>query len=55
MRKQAWERTLNAATSGLRHPIPNLGISNDLRALIMNRTNTLSAEVAVDDGSIKSI
>ncbi|MET4807110.1 SDR family oxidoreductase [Limibacillus sp. MBR-115] len=55
MRAQGWGRILNTASSGVRQPIPNLGISNALRASIVGWAKTLSAEVAGDGVTVNTI
>lgn len=48
MRERRWGRILVLTSSGVRQPIPNLGISNALRASLVGWAKTLSAEVAAD-------
>jgi 3-oxoacyl-[acyl-carrier protein] reductase len=55
MREQGWGRILTVASSGVRQPIPNLGISNALRASIVTWSKTLSAEVAADGITVNTI
>ena len=46
MRAQRWGRILTVASSGVKQPIPELGISNTLRASLLNWSKTLGLEVA---------
>jgi 3-oxoacyl-[acyl-carrier protein] reductase len=48
MRERGWGRLVALASSGVVQPIPNLVISNALRASIVGWAKTLSAEVAAD-------
>jgi 3-oxoacyl-[acyl-carrier protein] reductase len=48
MREQRWGRILTSTSSGVQQPIPNLGISNSLRAALVTWSKTLAAEVAAD-------
>src|SRR5205085_9122814 len=46
MRTRGWGRVVNIVSSGVIQPIPNLGISNALRASIVAWGKTLAGEVA---------
>jgi 3-oxoacyl-[acyl-carrier protein] reductase len=46
MRERGWGRILTIASTGVVQPIPNLVMSNALRASIVGWSKTLSAEVA---------
>lgn len=46
MRAQRWGRIVSIASTGLQQPIPNLVLSNTLRASVMGYLKTLSNEVA---------
>jgi len=48
MRARQWGRIITSASSGVIAPIPNLGISNTLRASLVAWSKTLSREVACD-------
>ena len=48
MRARKWGRIITSASSGVISPIPNLGISNTLRASLVAWSKTLSREVARD-------
>jgi 3-oxoacyl-[acyl-carrier protein] reductase len=48
MRERQWGRILTIASMGVEQPIPNLVISNALRASIRGWAKTLAAEVAKD-------
>jgi 3-oxoacyl-[acyl-carrier protein] reductase len=46
MRAQKWGRIINVGSTGMLQPLPNMVLSNTLRASIMGWMKTLSAEVA---------
>jgi 3-oxoacyl-[acyl-carrier protein] reductase len=46
MKEQGWGRILTVASSGVFEPIPNLALSNTLRAALVGWNKTLAAEVA---------
>lgn len=48
MRARGWGRILTVTSSGVIQPIPNLGLSNTLRASLVAWNKTLSVEVARD-------
>jgi len=48
MRERKWGRILTCTSSGVLQPIPNLGISNTLRASLVTWSKTLAAEVAAE-------
>ena len=48
MRERKWGRILTSTSSGVLQPIPNLGISNALRASLVTWSKTLAAEVAAE-------
>jgi 3-oxoacyl-[acyl-carrier protein] reductase len=48
MRARKWGRIITSASSGIIAPIPNLGLSNALRASLMGWSKTLAREVAAD-------
>lgn len=48
MRAQGWGRIVTSTSSGVIAPIPNLGISNTLRASLLGWSKTLAREVAAD-------
>ena len=48
MRARRWGRIITIASSGVEQPIPNLGISNTVRAAVIGWSKTLSNEVAAD-------
>ncbi len=48
MRQRGWGRVLTIASSGTQQPIPNLALSNTLRAALVGFTKTLATEVAAD-------
>jgi 3-oxoacyl-[acyl-carrier protein] reductase len=49
MRAKGWGRIITSTSSGVVAPIPNLGISNTLRASLVAWSKTIASEVA-DDG-----
>ncbi|MCC7283256.1 MAG: SDR family oxidoreductase [Acetobacteraceae bacterium] len=48
MRAQKFGRIIAVGSAGMIQPIPNLALSNTLRAAIVGWTKTLSSEVAID-------
>jgi 3-oxoacyl-[acyl-carrier protein] reductase len=48
MRKQGWGRVLVVGSTGMQHPIPNLALSNTLRAAIWGWLKTYAGEAAKD-------
>lgn len=48
MRERGWGRIITSTSSGAIAPIPNLGISNTLRASLHSWSKTLAREVAPD-------
>lgn len=55
MRQRKWGRVITSATSGVVSPIPNLGISNTLRASLVTWSKTLSQEVARDGVTVNVV
>ncbi|WMS44668.1 SDR family oxidoreductase [Acuticoccus sp. MNP-M23] len=48
MRERKWGRIITSTSSGVVAPIPNLGLSNALRATLLGWSKTLAAEVGRD-------
>lgn len=48
MRENGWGRVLTVASSGVVQPIPNLSISNTIRASLVGWNKSLSNEIAAD-------
>ncbi|WP_226575096.1 SDR family oxidoreductase [Acuticoccus sediminis] len=48
MRERKWGRIITSTSSGVVAPIPNLGLSNALRATLVGWSKTLAAEVGRD-------
>ena len=55
MRQRRFGRIVNIVSSGVVQPIPNLGISNALRAAIVGWAKTLAGEVAADGVTVNSV
>jgi 3-oxoacyl-[acyl-carrier protein] reductase len=55
MRQRGWGRILTILSSGVVQPIPNLGLSNTLRAALVTWAKTLATEVAADGVTVNSI
>jgi 3-oxoacyl-[acyl-carrier protein] reductase len=55
MRERGWGRIINVVSSGVVQPIPNLGMSNTLRASIIGWAKTLANEVAADGVTVNSV
>jgi 3-oxoacyl-[acyl-carrier protein] reductase len=48
MRERGWGRIVTSASSGVITPIPNLGLSNSLRSVLVGWSKTLAREVGRD-------
>ena len=48
MRARKWGRIITSTSSGVVAPIPNLGVSNALRATLVGWSKTLAREIAAD-------
>ncbi len=55
MRAQGFGRIVSIASTGLQQPIPNLVLSNTLRAALLGYLKTLSAEVAGDGVTVNLV
>lgn len=55
MRARGFGRVINLVSSGVAQPIPNLGLSNALRASIVGWAKTLAAEVAKDGVTVNCV
>jgi 3-oxoacyl-[acyl-carrier protein] reductase len=55
MRARKWGRIVNLASSSVKAPIPNLALSNALRAGLLGALKTLSREVAADGVTVNVI
>jgi 3-oxoacyl-[acyl-carrier protein] reductase len=55
MRDGGWGRILVVSSSGIVQPIPNLGISNAIRASQVGWAKTLSSEVAPDGVTVNTV
>lgn len=55
MQASGWGRVINIVSSGVVQPIPNLGISNALRASIIGWAKTLAGEVAAHGITVNSV
>ena len=55
MRERRWGRLLVISSSGIAQPIPNLGISNAIRASQVGWAKTLSSETAADGVTVNTI
>ena len=55
MRQRRFGRVINIVSSGVVQPIPNLGLSNAVRAAIVGWAKTLAAEVAADGVTVNSV
>lgn len=55
MRERTWGRILVVSSSGIVQPIPNLGISNAVRAAQVGWAKTLSSEVAPDGVTVNTV
>lgn len=48
MRKKGWGRVITIASSGVEQPIPNLGLSNALRASLAGWSKSMATDLAPD-------
>lgn len=55
MRDRGWGRIVVVSSSGIIQPIPNLGISNAIRASQVGWAKTLSSEVAPDGVTVNTV
>jgi 3-oxoacyl-[acyl-carrier protein] reductase len=55
MRARGWGRVINVVSSGVVQPIPNLGVSNTLRASVIGWGKTLAAEVAGEGVTVNAV
>ncbi|MFT0860554.1 SDR family oxidoreductase [Ancylobacter sp. G4_0304] len=55
MRARGFGRVINLVSSGVAQPIPNLGLSNALRASIVGWAKTLAAEVAAEGVTVNCV
>lgn len=55
MRERKWGRIVNIASSGVVQPIPNLALSNTLRASLVAWSKTLATEVAGDGVTVNTV
>lgn len=55
MRQERWGRILSVGSSGVQEPIPNLALSNSVRAGLAGYLKTLSAEVAADGVTVNML
>lgn len=55
MRARQWGRIITIASSGVEQPIPNLALSNGIRAAVVGWSKTLAAEVAKDGVTVNVV
>ena len=55
MRTRKWGRVVTIASSGVEQPIPNLALSNGIRAAVVGWSKTLASEVAADGITVNVI
>lgn len=55
MRERRWGRVITVASSGVVAPIPNLALSNSLRAALLGWSKTLASEVAGDGVTVNMV
>ena len=55
MRERRWGRVITVASSGVVAPIPNLALSNALRAALLGWSKTLASEVAADGVTVNMV
>ena len=55
MRERGWGRIITIASSGVEQPIPNLALSNGVRAAVVGWSKTLATEVAGDGVTVNVV
>ena len=55
MRERRWGRIMTIASSGVEQPIPNLALSNGIRAAVVGWSKTLASEVAADGVTVNVV
>lgn len=55
MRSRGWGRIITIASSGVEQPIPNLALSNGIRAAVVGWSKTLAGEVAADGVTVNIV
>ncbi|MGN6152997.1 MAG: SDR family oxidoreductase [Lysobacteraceae bacterium] len=55
MRAAGWGRIVNVISTSVYEPIPNLGVSNTIRAAVAGWAKTLSREVAADGITVNNV
>ncbi|MEH6671945.1 SDR family oxidoreductase [Halopseudomonas sp.] len=55
MRSAGYGRILNVLSTSVKAPIPNLGVSNSIRAAMANWAKTLAGELAVDGITVNNV
>ena len=55
MRRKKSGRIINVSSSSVKEPLPNMALSNSLRAAVINWAKTLAAEVAPDGITVNNI
>jgi 3-oxoacyl-[acyl-carrier protein] reductase len=55
MRKERWGRIVTVTSTSVKQPIPNLILSNSLRAAVTGLCKTLSAELAPDGITVNTV
>lgn len=55
MRAAAWGRVVNVVSTSVREPIPNLGVSNTVRAAVAGWAKTLSRELAPQGITVNNV
>lgn len=55
MRERKWGRVLTIVSSGVEQPIPNLGLSNAIRASVIGWSKTLAGEEAANGITVNTV
>ncbi len=55
MQARGWGRVITIASSGVEQPIPNLALSNGIRAAVVGWSKTLASEVAKDGVTVNVV
>ncbi|HLW18856.1 MAG TPA: SDR family oxidoreductase [Cyclobacteriaceae bacterium] len=55
MKRKKFGRIINVSSMSVKEPLPNMALSNSLRAAVVNWAKTLAAEVAADGITVNNI
>jgi len=55
MKKEGYGRIINIISTSVKSPIPNLGVSNTIRAAVANWSKTLANELGADGITVNNV